>query len=162
MNKYFGFIRKAIAMMIVIVQLSSVVLISNAEAITVINPIVKQRADPWVYKHTDGYYYMTASVPEYDRIELRRATTIQGLSTATPTASPIAMWAGDVTRNGVQDNAINMADIIEFAACFNATSGNAKYKEAIDINKDGSINMSDIIIVARNFGKTSADYQAIF
>ncbi len=85
MNKYFGFIRKAIAMMIVIVQLSSVVLISNAEAITVINPIVKQRADPWVYKHTDGYYYMTASVPEYDRIELRRATTIQGLSTATPT-----------------------------------------------------------------------------
>jgi len=77
-------------------------------------------------------------------------------------ASPIAMWAGDVTRNGVQDNAINMADIIEFAACFNATSGNAKYKEAIDINKDGSINMSDIIIVARNFGKTSADYQAIF
>lgn len=49
------------------------------------NPIVQQRADPWVYKHTDGYYYMTASVPEYDRIELRRAATIQGLSTATPT-----------------------------------------------------------------------------
>lgn len=20
------------------------------------NPIVRQRADPWVYKHTDGYY----------------------------------------------------------------------------------------------------------
>lgn len=43
------------------------------------NPIVPQRADPWVLKHSDGFYYMTASVPEYDRIELRRARTIQGL-----------------------------------------------------------------------------------
>ncbi|WP_054706989.1 family 43 glycosylhydrolase [Bacillus sp. JCM 19041] len=43
------------------------------------NPIVEQRADPWVYKHTDGYYYFTGSVPEYDRIELRRAKTINEL-----------------------------------------------------------------------------------
>lgn len=48
------------------------------------NPIVLQRADPWVYKHTDGYYYFTASVPEYDRIEIRRATSIQGLGDAKP------------------------------------------------------------------------------
>lgn len=33
-----------------------------------------------MYKHTDGYYYFTASVPEYDRIEVRRAETIQGLA----------------------------------------------------------------------------------
>jgi GH43 family beta-xylosidase len=46
------------------------------------NPIIRQRADPWVYKHTDGYYYFTASVPEYDRIVLRSAKTIQGLATA--------------------------------------------------------------------------------
>ncbi|WP_088105342.1 glycoside hydrolase family 43 protein [Halalkalibacter urbisdiaboli] len=46
------------------------------------NPIVEQRADPWVYKHSDGYYYFTASVPEYDRIELRRSKTIQGLNVA--------------------------------------------------------------------------------
>jgi GH43 family beta-xylosidase len=46
------------------------------------NPIIEQRADPNVYKHTDGYYYFTASVPEYDRIILRRAKTIQGLGTA--------------------------------------------------------------------------------
>lgn len=46
------------------------------------NPILLQRADPWVYKHTDGFYYFTASVPEYDRIELRRSKTIQGLKTA--------------------------------------------------------------------------------
>lgn len=43
------------------------------------NPLVEQRADPWIYKHTDGYYYFIASVPEYDRIELRRSETIQGL-----------------------------------------------------------------------------------
>lgn len=43
------------------------------------NPIVPQRADPHVFLHTDGYYYLTATAPEYDRIELRRARTIAGL-----------------------------------------------------------------------------------
>lgn len=27
------------------------------------NPLIEQRADPWIYKHTDGYYYFIASVP---------------------------------------------------------------------------------------------------
>jgi GH43 family beta-xylosidase len=49
---------------------------------TVIKPLIEQRADPYIVKHTDGYYYFTASVPQYDRIELRRATTIEGLATA--------------------------------------------------------------------------------
>src|ERR1700690_4429645 len=48
------------------------------------NPIVRQRADPWVYLHTDGFYYFTASVPEFDRIELRRARTIQEIGAARP------------------------------------------------------------------------------
>ena len=51
-----------------------------------INPIVPNRADPHVYLHTDGYYYMTASHPLYDRVELRRARTLGGLSTAEPKA----------------------------------------------------------------------------
>ncbi|WP_331490626.1 family 43 glycosylhydrolase [Aquibacillus rhizosphaerae] len=46
------------------------------------NPLIEQRADPNIYKHTDGYYYFTASVPEYNRIIMRRSKTIQGLSTA--------------------------------------------------------------------------------
>lgn len=46
------------------------------------NPIIPQRADPFVVRHDDGYYYFTASVPKYDRIELRRAKTIQGLGEA--------------------------------------------------------------------------------
>ena len=46
------------------------------------NPLVRQRADPHVTLHTDGWYYFTASVPEYDRIELRRARTLDGLGAA--------------------------------------------------------------------------------
>lgn len=46
------------------------------------NPIVPQRADPHVWLHTDGYYYLIATVPDYDRIELRRARTLNDLSTA--------------------------------------------------------------------------------
>ncbi|WP_225743852.1 family 43 glycosylhydrolase [Marinilactibacillus sp. Marseille-P9653] len=43
------------------------------------NPIVLERADPWVYKHTDGYYYFTGSVPGYQEIEVRRAKTLNEL-----------------------------------------------------------------------------------
>lgn len=46
------------------------------------NPLIEQRADPFMYKHTDGYYYFTGSVPEYDRIAIRRAKTIAGLAEA--------------------------------------------------------------------------------
>lgn len=48
------------------------------------NPLVLQRADPQILKHK-GWYYFTASVPEYDRIVLRRARTIAGLSAAPET-----------------------------------------------------------------------------
>lgn len=49
---------------------------------TPLQPLIRQRADPCIRRHTDGWYYFTASVPEYDRIELRRARTIAGLATA--------------------------------------------------------------------------------
>ena len=45
-------------------------------------PIVLQRADPFIHKHTDGYYYFTGSVPTYDVIELRRAKSINELQNA--------------------------------------------------------------------------------
>ncbi|MFF3613170.1 family 43 glycosylhydrolase [Streptomyces sp. NPDC002580] len=54
-------------------------------AVTFTNPVAAQRADPHIFRHTDGYYYFTATVPTYDRIVLRRATTLQGLSTAPET-----------------------------------------------------------------------------
>ena len=46
------------------------------------NPLIEQRADPWCMRHTDGFYYFTATAPEYDRIELRRAKTVAGLASA--------------------------------------------------------------------------------
>lgn len=45
-------------------------------------PFIMQRADPYVYRHTDGTYWFTASVPEYDRIVLRRSSTMDGLAAA--------------------------------------------------------------------------------
>ena len=45
------------------------------------NPLVEQRADPHILLH-EGRYYLTATVPEYDRIELRSADTIAGLADA--------------------------------------------------------------------------------
>lgn len=64
-----------------------------------INPVVEQRADPWIYKHPDGYYYFTASVPEYDRIEVRRSTTIQGLKDAVPAVAWRKYETGPLSAN---------------------------------------------------------------
>ncbi|HEX2145495.1 MAG TPA: family 43 glycosylhydrolase [Glycomyces sp.] len=55
---------------------------ADTPSVRYVNPLIQQRADPHIWRHTDGYYYFTASVPAYDRIILRRATTIQGLATA--------------------------------------------------------------------------------
>ena len=56
-------------------------------------PLILQRADPYVYYHTDGYYYFTASSPEYDRIELRRAWSIKALADA----EPLVIWRKHAT-----------------------------------------------------------------
>ena len=45
-------------------------------------PWILQRADPYVYRHTNGKYYFTASVPEYDKIVLRCSGTLEGLKEA--------------------------------------------------------------------------------
>jgi GH43 family beta-xylosidase len=69
------------------------------------NPLILQRADPCIRKHTDGWYYFTASVPAYDRIELRRARTIAELATAKthdvwhkPLTGPLSelIWAPEI------------------------------------------------------------------
>lgn len=45
------------------------------------NPLVLQRADPWVIRH-NGTYYFTGSYPSYDRICLRRAEHLNDLQAA--------------------------------------------------------------------------------
>ncbi len=62
-------------------------------------PLLEQRADPYIYKHKDGYYYFTASVPEYDRIILRKSKTIKGIKDA----EEFVIWrkhdSGTMSRN---------------------------------------------------------------
>jgi GH43 family beta-xylosidase len=53
-----------------------------------LQPLIEQRADPYIHRHGDGWYYFTASVPAYDGIELRRARTIAGLAAA----KPVMVW----------------------------------------------------------------------
>ncbi len=45
-------------------------------------PFIEQRADPFICKAADQTYYFTASVPEYDRLVLRHAKTIEELRSA--------------------------------------------------------------------------------
>lgn len=58
--------------------------------------LIENRADPYIIKSDDGYYYFTASYPMngggdadgYDRVILRRAATIDGLADA----EEITIW----------------------------------------------------------------------
>ncbi|MFG6196859.1 family 43 glycosylhydrolase [Nonomuraea sp. JJY05] len=74
-----------VTLLIVIADLLSPGPAHASPAVQYTNPLAAQRADPHIFRHTDGYYYFTATVPEYDRIVLRRATTIQGLASAPET-----------------------------------------------------------------------------
>ncbi|MBT2287386.1 family 43 glycosylhydrolase [Paenibacillus polymyxa] len=69
------------------------------DSITFTNPILEQRADPWVYRHTDGYYYFSASVPAFDRIEIRRAETLEELRDAEPVTAWTKRDTGPMSAN---------------------------------------------------------------
>ncbi len=75
---------------------------------TVLQPLIRQRADPCIHRHADGWYYFTASVPAYDGIELRRARSIAGLADAEtcmvwkkPDSGPYSdlVWAPEIHFN---------------------------------------------------------------
>jgi GH43 family beta-xylosidase len=57
----------------------------DATPITTMNPLIEQRADPFITHRVRGMYYFTGSVPEYDRIVVRGAATVEGLATAAET-----------------------------------------------------------------------------
>jgi GH43 family beta-xylosidase len=78
-------------------------------ALTTRNPLVEQRADPFVTRPVGGMYYLTGSVPEYDRIVIRGAATLDGLTTARertiwrrPESGSMAgyIWAPELHRIG--------------------------------------------------------------
>jgi len=43
------------------------------------NPIVVQRADPWLVRHDDGCYTFIGTSPKFDEIELRQACRLNDL-----------------------------------------------------------------------------------
>lgn len=69
-----------------------------------VNPFVRQRADAQI-SSIKGMFYMTASVPEYDQVVLRRSNTLGGLAVAPettlwrrPNRGPMAgyIWAPEI------------------------------------------------------------------
>jgi GH43 family beta-xylosidase len=92
-------------------------------------PLVTQRADPFVYHHTDGYYYFTGSVPGYQEIEIRRAKTLAGLQDG----QCLSVWHAH--DKGVMSQLIWAPEIhyiagawyIYFAAADDATQRNAQH-----------------------------------
>ena len=73
------------------------------------NPIVLQRADPWVLK-VDGEYYFTASDPEYNCIAIRHASSINDLQKARPgIIEKLKSFGADVVSNIVANLLTNPA-----------------------------------------------------
>jgi len=106
------------------------------------NPIVLERADPWIYKHTDGYYYFTGSVPGYQEIELRRAKTINELGTGeiklvwhAHDEGPMSelIWAPEI-------HFIQGKWYIYFAACSSATERTAAHHHRMFVLENESAN----------------------
>jgi GH43 family beta-xylosidase len=71
---------------------NNVVTIAAAD-LEVANPLIEQRADPWILRHSDGYYYFIATVPAFDLIELRRAERISEL----PQTAARVIWRRHAT-----------------------------------------------------------------
>ncbi|KAL2204994.1 hypothetical protein CC79DRAFT_1335557 [Sarocladium strictum] len=82
------------AALAVVALLSSSAMASPAVSYT--NTLIEQRADPHIVKHTDGRYYFTATVPDYDRVILRSASTIQGLQDA----EEVTVWTRKASGPG--------------------------------------------------------------
>ncbi|MGC4856448.1 family 43 glycosylhydrolase [Micromonospora sp. DT4] len=97
--------RSVLAALLVVLAVSAGLPVAGpaqaAPAANYTNPLVNPRADPHIFRHTNGYYYMTATVPQYDRIGLRRATTLQGLSSASATDANycLGMLSASATAN---------------------------------------------------------------
>jgi len=70
-------------------------------------PLFEQRADPHLVLQEDGWYTFMATVPEYDRLELRRARSLSDLVSAPPRviwrrhqqgAMGVHIWAPELHR----------------------------------------------------------------
>ena len=71
-------------------------------------PFIAQRADPFIGKASDGTYYFTASVPEYDRLVLRHAKTIAQLKDAKEVEFSYEMYVDGELRDSGEDEQLTV------------------------------------------------------
>jgi endoglucanase len=83
-----------------------------------------------------------------------RVPTNTPTNTPTTTPTPTITSSNTVVEDINGDRAVNMADVILIANCFNATSQDGKYNKKCDLNNDGAINMTDVIMLAIKFNYT--------
>ncbi len=102
-------------------------------------------------------YTLKISKPTYLYRELTDVSVTKAVQVSTKSV-PLGLWAGDMPVNGVQDDAINLTDIMQIANSFNTSSGDSRYVENSDLNRDGAVNMNDIMIVAGHFNKVPGNY----
>ena len=81
------------------------------------NPIVLQRADPWVIKE-NGEYYFTASDPEYNYIAIRHASSINDLQKAPETVEKYRKRLEAKLAEVLEDKSVDEQRIITEAAIF--------------------------------------------
>src|SRR5690606_16366818 len=62
-------------------------------------PLIPQRADPWIYRHSSGEYFFIATSPAVDRIEMRRRPTLHAFANAEPQVGWRKHAAGEVGAN---------------------------------------------------------------
>ncbi|KNY29823.1 sialate O-acetylesterase [Pseudobacteroides cellulosolvens] len=105
-------------------------------------------------------YTLKISKPNYLSHEIKNVF-VKGNVEVSSSTNPINIWAGDILKDGVQDNTINMVDIIEIARVFGSVAGDGKYIESYDFNMDNVINLNEVIIIARHFNATSSNYPDI-
>ncbi len=54
----------------------------SSAASDIAQSLIPQRADPFIHRTPEGHYYFIATAPEFDRIELRSANSLQALANA--------------------------------------------------------------------------------
>lgn len=129
------------------------------------NPFIIERADPYITKGTDGYYYFTASYPMkrhddpegYDRVILRRARKLEELAEA----EEITIWKAQETT---QTHRFIWAPELHYIAgkwyVFYAGSCSAENNWYIDCNVlqcQGEDPYTDLWVEKGRFQKTEED-----
>ncbi len=124
--------------------------------------------DKFVLTDNKGYFKLTDVKDSVCNIKISKENYLTRIVKNVPKSTvigsadaPINVWVGDISRRGVQDNAINMTDIMELAKAFNSIPGDSRYSKSSDLNSDKAINMTDIMIMTRHFNTSTASYDDI-